>query len=203
MDGHEATRQIRADPRLRQSLVIAMTANASGSDRILCMEAGMDDVIRKPIDPAKMYQTLAVGLQGAGYRVGAVVAASPTGSGIGFAQLDARLDSLPAWDQQALGRMVGSNLAAQQRLLHKFLSTAEQTVQEISQAAAAQNWSDAAALGHKLKSSARSVGAMQLGALCEVLEQDGKLAQASRCAQLAGRVHQAFDVVQKHIRNAL
>jgi CheY-like chemotaxis protein len=203
MDGYAATRRIRADPRFKHTVIIAMTANASGSDRILCLEAGMDEVIRKPVDPAKMFRTLALGLQGAIERLAQDAAATSADTVSAFAELDARLDALPAWDSQALARMVGSSQEAQQRLLQKFLATAAQTVQEIGLATATHNWAGAAALGHKLKSSARSVGAMQLGALCDALEQDGKLGLASHCTQLAARVQQAFDNAQKHIRTEL
>jgi CheY-like chemotaxis protein len=59
MDGLEATRRIRADPRLADMRVLAMTATATSEDRVRCIEAGMDDFISKPIQPALMYQTIA------------------------------------------------------------------------------------------------------------------------------------------------
>ena len=59
MDGYAATRRIRATPALRDLRIIAMTANAMAEDRRLCAEAGMNDFETKPIDPDRLYVTLA------------------------------------------------------------------------------------------------------------------------------------------------
>ncbi|UJF22544.1 PAS domain S-box protein [Shewanella sp. OMA3-2] len=50
MDGLEATRCIRKDPRFELLPILAMTANVSQSDRIECIAAGMNDHTGKPID---------------------------------------------------------------------------------------------------------------------------------------------------------
>ncbi len=51
MDGFEATRSIRnsTSPN-RNKPIIAVTANAMAGDKERCLEAGMDDYIKKPID---------------------------------------------------------------------------------------------------------------------------------------------------------
>ncbi|MFZ5903137.1 MAG: GAF domain-containing protein [Chloroflexota bacterium] len=48
MDGLDATRAIRKK-NVKQPYIIAMTANAMQGDREMCIEAGMDDYISKPI----------------------------------------------------------------------------------------------------------------------------------------------------------
>jgi len=58
MDGYEATRRIRADPRLAKLPVLAMTANAMSGDEQLCLEAGMNAHIAKPIDFELLAATL-------------------------------------------------------------------------------------------------------------------------------------------------
>ena len=64
MDGLAAARAIRAggindtwvlDPRIR---MIALTANATGNDRELCLSAGMDDFLSKPVDERLLAQAL-------------------------------------------------------------------------------------------------------------------------------------------------
>ena len=59
MDGYEATRRIRGTAALAGQRIIAMTANAMEEDRQRCADAGMDDFEAKPIDPSRMFLTLA------------------------------------------------------------------------------------------------------------------------------------------------
>lgn len=54
LDGYDATRLIRQSsvPRIRDIVVVAMTANALPSDKEACLKAGMNDYISKPISIA-------------------------------------------------------------------------------------------------------------------------------------------------------
>mgnify|MGYP006198285319 CR=1 FL=1 len=57
MDGLEATRKIRGQEG-NQPGIIAMTANAMQGDREICLEAGMDDYITKPIRLEELMEKL-------------------------------------------------------------------------------------------------------------------------------------------------
>ncbi|MEM1350126.1 MAG: ATP-binding protein, partial [Myxococcota bacterium] len=49
LDGLSATRRIRGLEELEQPFIVAMTANAMKGDREMCLDAGMDDYVAKPI----------------------------------------------------------------------------------------------------------------------------------------------------------
>jgi CheY-like chemotaxis protein len=58
MDGYAATRAIRNELGLVALPIIAMTANAMASDRVSCLEAGMDDHVGKPFDLDHLVATI-------------------------------------------------------------------------------------------------------------------------------------------------
>jgi len=58
LDGLSATREIRAAPWGHHVPIVAMTANAFSEDRQRCTEAGMNDFLSKPVEPALLYATV-------------------------------------------------------------------------------------------------------------------------------------------------
>ena len=62
MDGFEAIRRLRADPRFATLPIIAVTAKAMKADRDQCIEAGASDYISKPIDVDHLVSLLRVWL---------------------------------------------------------------------------------------------------------------------------------------------
>ena len=58
MDGLQATRAIRQLPKGLRLPIIALTANAMLEDRQMCLDAGMNDYISKPIEPDALKRVL-------------------------------------------------------------------------------------------------------------------------------------------------
>ena len=58
MDGLEATRLIRRHATAAELPIIAMTAHALEEERLLCLAAGMNDHLTKPVDPKNLTRAL-------------------------------------------------------------------------------------------------------------------------------------------------
>lgn len=64
MDGYEAMRRIRAEPRWRNLPIVALTAKAMKGDRQKCLDAGASDYVTKPVDMDQLTSVLRVWLTG-------------------------------------------------------------------------------------------------------------------------------------------
>ncbi|MDM8566330.1 response regulator [Candidatus Halobeggiatoa sp. HSG11] len=62
MDGYEAMREIRKQPKYRNLPIIALTAKAMKNDRNQCIEAGANDYLTKPVDTDKLLSLMRVWL---------------------------------------------------------------------------------------------------------------------------------------------
>ncbi|CAG9933456.1 Histidine kinase [Candidatus Nitrotoga arctica] len=172
MDGLEATRQIRANPELVTTRIIAMTANAGRENWTRCFDAGMDDFITKPIEVQLLLTTLAKWLV---QRSDRVVAVSTTTSFLEPAAMEAAevggaVDP-SIIDLSILAKILGNHPDKIRKYVMMFLDLTREAIVEIETALAHEDMATLSALGHRTKSSARTVGAMGFGELCQALEQ--------------------------------
>lgn len=209
MDGMEATRQIRSSDRYGDAVVIAMTANALREDRDRYLAVGMDDVITKPIDPEVFFQTVAryvaqgksvATVSSADPAPSASVpppqASTPTVSAAPASDASTAALALEAWDAGALARAVGNDAAVHNRLLGRYLSGSAQQSEALREALLAGDWKQAGEVAHKLKSSSRTVGAMQLGQWCEAMEKAGRAADGPQCLALQAPLMQSLELAR-------
>jgi CheY-like chemotaxis protein/HPt (histidine-containing phosphotransfer) domain-containing protein len=191
LDGHAATRRIRAELGLAHLPIIALTAGALSSDRGKALAAGMNDFIIKPFDPHKLVQSVlqhAVGAHpAAGVRLAQAPAAAP-GSALPWPDIDG-IDTTAA--RGRFGDDVGLFLSLLGRLLTEFTDTAILKFGESP--------TDCAFAGriHKLKGSAGTLGALAIHRLAGLIEEActvGNGPEIQRLtAQLAIRMRRLHD----------
>lgn len=70
MDGLEATRAIRALPGFAGATpILAITAHAADQKRLACDQAGMNDILDKPVQPDELFATILKWLKGGEVKV--------------------------------------------------------------------------------------------------------------------------------------
>ena len=149
MDGYQATRKLRQDPRYSNLPVIAMTANAMVGDKEKCLDAGMNDFIAKPIDVAQLFGTLARW----------IAPATPQAMMAVVAQPEAELPVIAGLKMAEAMRRVGGNAALMRKLLDRFVETQFDAMQRIVAAIENNQLETAIREAHTLKGLAGNIGA--------------------------------------------
>jgi signal transduction histidine kinase/CheY-like chemotaxis protein/HPt (histidine-containing phosphotransfer) domain-containing protein len=177
MDGFTLARTLRDEETPETRLpIVAVTASAMKEDEDQCMAAGMDGVLVKPLDMAKLKDVLEFHLPTRPEANETLPSDDP------FDDIAALLDApAPAEpegntpvDASVLKGMFGDDDATFKEILGDF---AEPAVEIATEIVTGFTNNDAAAVGaaaHKLKSAARSIGANALADLAFELEKSGK-----------------------------
>jgi two-component system, sensor histidine kinase and response regulator len=162
MDGYQATARIRAEPRLADLPIVAMTAHAMAEERDRCLAAGMRAHITKPIDPELLYRTLMEF-----YRPGRVAVSAKTGNH--FLPPDAPF-AVPGLDVGDGLRRVAGNVRLYRSLLGQFVEQHAKAADEISASIEQQDFPLAERLLHTLKGVAGNLGARTTNSMAAELE---------------------------------
>ena len=177
MDGYELARAIRAEENgSHQIVIIALTANAITGEELRCLGAGMDGYLSKPAPLADLEAMLYKWLPQ-----------------VAFCSVDNNtfgktlIKTTTPINLTILEGLVGDFPDVINDFLHSFYDSARPLVSGITAALAAGQVEQARVLAHKLKSPARSVGAMALGDLCADIEQACKTEAISAFTDLLGR----------------
>ena len=195
MDGYELTAAIRAAEKTGASEtnkpripIIAFTANALKGEADHCLAIGMDDYLSKPVQLVNLKAMLEKWLP--------VATAESTSTETAPPSPPPTVGIPVAVDVNVLKKLVGDDEEIIRDFLHDFRLSAEKIAAELRTACAAGQAADAGALAHKLKSSARSVGALALGELCAEMEQAGKGGDTAALATLLPRFESELACVE-------
>jgi signal transduction histidine kinase/DNA-binding response OmpR family regulator len=182
MDGHEATRRIRAElPAARQPRIVAMTANALVDDRDASLAAGMDDHLAKPVRAEDLVAVLARVRRGN-------PEPEPEAARPGLPEA-----TEPAVDPAALDTLT-QHLGAgaddfRESLVHAWRRESHHQLALLDLAATEDDRDAANAIVHSLRSSSAALGAVALAALCQSVETALRAGDPLDLVSAASRVH--------------
>jgi CheY-like chemotaxis protein len=213
MDGLEATRALRRElPEMHQPHVIAMTANAMQGDREMCLAAGMDDYVSKPIRIEELVgalsksRPLAISRQ-ASESPGLAGELANAGPGQPPVQVKAKEPSpVPlaspepvVLDPKALENLVsmlGGEFDYLVELIDSFLEDAPKLLDELGQFIESGNAAGIRRVAHSLKSNGADFGAARFSDLCKKLEMQGKSGEIAGAADLAAQIRAEYGNVE-------
>ena len=164
MDGYEATRKIRENPRWAKLPVIAMTANAMSGDREKSLAAGMNDHVTKPINPDEVMSALSKWLEPSPLVASNFNSVRPESERIGDPKNhreEQTWPEIPGINQADGLARVGGNRNLYKKLLSQFRAGNIATVDNIKAALAKGDNNTAARLAHTVKGVAANLGADQ------------------------------------------
>ena len=215
MDGYELTGAIREREQgsKTRAPIVAITANALQGEAERCLAAGMDDYLSKPVAMPALNRALAKWMpesgggsaqNGAGGSKGASSAKGKTKTKVKKAAAkktaakQASAD-IPPVNDRTIKDMFGDDDETFREILQGFIEPTEEIIQDIASALEKRNAEDIKGAAHKLKSSARSIGADVLADTSLALETAGKEQNWETIENLAPSVKPLFDAVKKYV----
>ena len=170
MDGVSATRAIRRQSQHDSLPIVAMTANALSGDREICLQAGMNDHLAKPIDPARLLDTLLRWIKPGKRAVPARPDEVPEASGGTHASIEA-LRHVNGIDVATGLRLARGREKLYISLLKRYVDAQRDFAKHIDAALAERDWETAVRLAHTLKGVSGQIGALTVRPMAELIEQ--------------------------------
>lgn len=161
MNGHEATRRLRADPKYDHLPILAMTAHAIGPDVDLALGEGMNGHIAKPFEPDKLLSSILKHL----HTDRPLEEISMTTPRIEPAELDdlpAEILAIPELDKQALALRFAGRSAFLLRMLNNFVIEYQAFSQRLEESLSKNDHEACRRQVHSLKGLAGTFGLTRL-----------------------------------------
>jgi CheY-like chemotaxis protein/HPt (histidine-containing phosphotransfer) domain-containing protein len=193
LDGIQATQEIRRQERPgRHVPILALTAKSASDELARCTAAGMNGLLTKPLEIARLRQTLdRFGLARWTLEVPAPTAAAPDG------QAGEPVDLL------TLHAKFSGDTVFVRRLCQTFVTTTGQGLEELDGAVAAGERTRVRLLAHKIKAAGSGVYAHRLAAIAANIESEAMTAAMPVLVAAVETLRRAFDEATLHIGSRL
>ncbi|MDL1982254.1 MAG: response regulator [Deltaproteobacteria bacterium] len=198
MDGYEATRMIRKDPKFKSLPIIAMTAHAMKGDEEKCLEAGMDGYVSKPISQDRLFHTIWKSMEHEKKVPYYKEPEAPEDRGITVAETEELPERLPGINIQDALSALNIDKAVFKHILIGFLKNNKESANKIRNAFDKKNMELLMQLAHSLKGSAGNIGADKLYKAAQELETAGR--EGAPTSALLERVETALNQVLESLR---
>jgi CheY-like chemotaxis protein len=202
MDGLEATKQIRMWYWYEQPKIIAMTANAMQGDREVCLDAGMDDYISKPIKMPELVRVLTQCSLNANNTLETKTFLNINHQGIETAKTlsvnkPGECDIIDDRILQGVRDMAGENAQVfLSELIHTYIQESAKILVNLRVAITKSDHITTKQLAHKFKSSSASLGAVHLSNLCKQLENQSQNGIGDEFNQKLQELEQEYEKVK-------
>jgi CheY-like chemotaxis protein/HPt (histidine-containing phosphotransfer) domain-containing protein len=195
LDGLDTTRQLRVQlPAETQPYVVAMTANAMPGDREMCLAAGMDDYVSKPIRLEELVRALKAARGDMSASPAPQVTAPPPST------KPAESDVLDIPTLRKLLELLGGDFKNLKELMDSFLEDAPRLLAELEAATANANATEVRRLSHGLKSNGVDIGAVRFAELCKTLEHASKGGDLTNAVELTAQLRTEFTRTAEALR---
>ena len=190
LDGLQATARIRETERAsgHRIPIVAMTAQAAESDRLRCLESGMDAYVTKPVhvpELMKMIESVVLG--------GNSMNANFTSEG---SSVEAQLQQLD--ESLALSR-VGGDVELLKEVVELFLDDYPSTFEKIKAAVASRNATALEHHAHSLKGSVSTFGANRAFEAAFTLEKQGRSGDLTGASDGLLQLEQALEALRPEL----
>jgi len=208
MDGLEATREIRKreeliaqqkdagfsdelsalsfqhSARSKHIPIIAMTAHAMKGDKEICLKAGMDDYLTKPIQPVKFGETIARWI--------------PDNAAAGQDRTKGKpSEESSVFDRTAFLDRIGGDEELYREIIGLFLQDVPGQIEFLENTINKKDPALVDRQAHTLKGASGNVGAVSLQDAAMQLELAGKNGDLSRATEMLNTIKKEFEKVKK------
>ena len=199
LDGFEATRRIREleKPTGRHTYIVAMTAHAMTGDRELCLAAGMDDYISKPLRKEDVLRVVATILE----------SSSLFSPDLRMRTRDEDDVAGPIFTREEMLEQLDGDEQLLEELVEVFQENTPQVLDSVRRAVSQRNATELEAASHKLLSSLGAFGAHYARDLALHLETQARVADFEkadeRFANLEREINKIHDALGEFSGNHL